>query len=234
MKLIKITSTEKKHYVGRVYDLTIATTHSYNINGIAVHNSVCETKTETGIYMPMVSALEEAYVGRNEYVYVQTMQFLAENPTEEFLKVRNGDDARKLINYITLHPMFKEFAKKTPLIIADGGIKTPADLCKALAAGADLVMVGGIFAGTEEAPGNVINDNGHLVKLYRGAASFGVQSEHNDKEPDYIEGRESFISYKGKVAKVIKRFKNGLASCMSYMNARTLEEFRSNSFFIEL
>ena len=80
----------------------------------------------------------------------------------------------------------------------------------------------------------IINDNGKLLKLYRGAASFGVQQEHNDEKPDYVEGRESFVSYKGKVEKVIKRFKNGLQSSMSYMNSRNLNEFKSNSSYIEI
>ena len=151
--------------------------------------AMCETKNETGIYMPMITAISECSSQQKE-------------------------------GY--------------PLIIADGGIRTPGDVAKAIVAGADVVMAGGIFAGTEEAPGNVINNNGRLVKLYRGAASFSTQREFTDKDPDYVEGRESFVDYKGKISKVIKRYKNGLASSMSYMNARNLQQFVTNSHMIAI
>jgi IMP dehydrogenase len=187
-ELIPITSIEKKQYCGKVYDLTVENKHSYNINGIAVHNSVCITRTETGVYYPMASSVMEC-----------------------------ADEAAKM--------------KKPPLLIADGGIQMPADLAKCLALGADIAMAGGIFAGTKEAPGGTIKDkDGHLFKLYRGAASFGVQKEHSGEEPAYNEGNETLVPYKsGGVEKVVERFKAGLRSSLSYMNARNLDEFKNNS-----
>jgi len=158
--------------------------------------SKCSTYMETGVYVPMITSLQECNEVR--------IKLLVEGKT-------------------------------APLIIADGGIKTPSDMNKALAVGADLCFAGSIFAGTSESPGNVIKDNvGNLVKLYRGAASFSVQQEYNEKEPDFVEGKEGMVPYTGKVEKVIKRFKGGLKSAMSYMNSRTLEEFKDNVSIIEL
>jgi IMP dehydrogenase len=121
-----------------------------------------------------------------------------------------------------------------PILIADGGIQMPADLAKSLALGADVAMAGGIFAGTKEAPGGVIKDkDGHLFKLYRGAASFGVQKEHTGDEPAYNEGNETLVPYKnGGVEKVIERFQAGLRSSFSYMNARNIKEFQQNSDWV--
>lgn len=115
------------------------------------------------------------------------------------------------------------------LIIADGGIKQPADFCKALALGADIVMAGGIFAGTDESPGNVIKDNnGKMHKLFRGAASFSTQKYLAGKKPTYVEGIETFVDYTGSVKSIVERFNRGLKSSMSYFNSYDLKSYKEN------
>jgi IMP dehydrogenase len=124
---------------------------------------------------------------------------------------------------------FKNNNNHNAMIIADGGIKQPADFCKALALGADLVMAGGIFAGTDESPGNVIKDkNGKMHKLFRGAASFSTQKYLAGKKPTYVEGIETFVDYVGGVKPVLERFSRGLRSSMSYFNASNLKEYKEN------
>jgi IMP dehydrogenase len=120
------------------------------------------------------------------------------------------------------------------LIIGDSGVRHPADVCKLLALGADCVMVGSVLAGTREAPGRVIAIDGKKFKIMRGAASFSVQQEHGDDDPEYIEGSETMVAYKGSVAGVMRRYLAGLRSSMSYMNARTLEEYRQNVSVLRL
>ncbi len=112
--------------------------------------------------------------------------------------------------------------------IADGGIKTPGDVAKAIAAGADAVMLGGMLAGTDEAPGDIYTDrNGRRVKGYRGMASSGVGS-------DYVEGAEGHVDYKGPVADVVTGIKNGLRSAMSYSGAFNISEFHAKSEFVRV
>ncbi len=121
-------------------------------------------------------------------------------------------------------------------IIADGGIKNPGDVAKAIALGADTVMLGRLLAGTREAPGEVIKYNDQLWKKYRGSASFGVKMKN-----EFIEGEETMIPYKGSVENVINAISDGLKSAMSYMNRFTLNELRkvesfavlSNSSYLE-
>lgn len=114
-------------------------------------------------------------------------------------------------------------------VIADGGIKSSGDVSKALALGADAVMLGRMLAGTRETPGEVIKYNGQLWKKYRGSASFGVKMRN-----EFIEGEETMIGYKGTVKNVIDSISDGLRSSMSYMNCVNLVEFRKTETFAVL
>ena len=111
-------------------------------------------------------------------------------------------------------------------VIADGGIKGPGDVAKAIALGADVVMLGRMLAGTRETPGEVIKYKDQLWKKYRGSASFGVKMRN-----EFIEGEETMIPYKGVVKNVIDGISDGLRSSMSYMNCLTLDELKSKDTF---
>lgn len=114
------------------------------------------------------------------------------------------------------------------LVIADGGITNAGDVAKALAAGADLVMVGRLLAGTKEAAGNILKYNGKLYKPYRGSASFAVQKQ-SGKNPYYVEGDETIVEYKGSVQNIFDQLEAGLRSAFSYMAAVDCESFRQNA-----
>lgn len=135
-------------------------------------------------------------------------------------------------------------AKKSGVpIIADGGIRYPADVVKALAAGATTVMIGNLLAGTDEAPGVIINKSGRRYKFYRGMASFGANISRraldtNDDNLLYdnlmIEGTEGLVPYRGKVQEVIDYLLNGLRSGMSYNNAGTIKDLAKNAKFVRI
>jgi IMP dehydrogenase len=114
-------------------------------------------------------------------------------------------------------------------LIADGGIKNPGDVAKAMALGADVVMLGRLLAGTKETPDDVIKYNDQLWKKYRGSASFGVKMKN-----EFIEGEETMIPYKGPVESIINGISDGLRSAMSYMNCQTLEELKDKDSFAVL
>jgi len=111
-------------------------------------------------------------------------------------------------------------------IIADGGIKSPGDVAKAIALGADSAMLGRMLAGTKETPGEVIKYDDQLWKKYRGSASFGVKMKN-----EFIEGEETMIPYKGAVKNVIDGISDGLKSTMSYMNCLSLRELKDKNAF---
>jgi IMP dehydrogenase len=129
-------------------------------------------------------------------------------------------------------------------LIADGGIRYSGDISKALAAGAYSVMMGSMFAGTEEAPGEVILYQGRSYKSYRGMGSLGAMSkgsaeryfQDNDANVDKFvpEGIEGMVPYKGSVLQIIFQLAGGLRSSMGYCGCGTIEELRTKAQFCEI
>jgi IMP dehydrogenase len=129
-------------------------------------------------------------------------------------------------------------------VISDGGVKFSGDVAKAIAAGADVVMIGSLFAGTEEAPGEVILFQGRSFKTYRGMGSIGAMREGSRDRyaqettelesklvPEGIEGR---VPYKGTLADMVTQLVGGLRSGMGYTGCLTITEFQEKSRFIRI
>lgn len=112
-------------------------------------------------------------------------------------------------------------------IIADGGIRSSGDAAKALAAGADAVMLGSMLAGTDESPGNLVKVNWQQFKEHYGMASAKAGSE-------FVEGVSGLVPLKGPVAGVLKDLRNGLSSACSYVGAHNLDEFRMRVEFMRV
>ena len=129
-------------------------------------------------------------------------------------------------------------------IIADGGIKFSGDIAKALAAGADAVMIGSLFAGTDQAPGKIIKKNGKLFKSFRGMGSIGAmnkgsadryfQTKQKNSSKYVPEGVEGFVKYKGKVDKVIYQLVGGLKSSMGYLGSKKITHLRKKTKFYKI
>ena len=129
-------------------------------------------------------------------------------------------------------------------IIADGGIRFSGDIAKALAAGANSVMLGGLFAGTEEAPGDIELFQGRSYKTYRGMGSLGAMQQGSsdryfqdaqDSTEKYVpEGVEGRVPYKGTVVAVIHQLIGGLRSSMGYVGCGTVAEFHQRAEFVEI
>jgi IMP dehydrogenase len=129
-------------------------------------------------------------------------------------------------------------------VISDGGVKFSGDVAKAIAAGADVVMIGSLFAGTEEAPGEIILFQGRSFKTYRGMGSIGAMREGSKDRyaqettemesklvPEGIEGR---VPYKGTLADMVTQLVGGLRSGMGYTGCRTIKEFQEKTRFIRI
>jgi IMP dehydrogenase len=129
-------------------------------------------------------------------------------------------------------------------IIADGGIRHPGDVAKAIAAGAQTVMIGSLLAGTDESPGMVMTRKGHKYKASRGMASLGANIERNKREgndltqeeiEDYVaEGVEAAVPYRGRAREILTQLVGGLQSGMSYSGAHTVEELQEKAIFVRM
>jgi len=133
---------------------------------------------------------------------------------------------------------------KNVKIISDGGIKYSGDLAKAFAAGADAVMIGSLFAGTDETPGKLIKKNGKLFKSFRGMGSVGAmnkgsadryfQTKQKDASKYVPEGVEGFVKYKGDVGSIIYKLIGGLKSSMGYLGSKNITKLRIKPNFVKI
>jgi IMP dehydrogenase len=115
-------------------------------------------------------------------------------------------------------------------IMADGGIRFAGDVCKAIACGADTVMIGKVIAGTKETPGKIMNTPEGAFKVYRGSASYEAKIARG--EEDHVEGVNTLVPIRGKVSEVLRGFEDGLRSSMAYLNCKEIYEMQYNSEFI--
>ena len=129
--------------------------------------------------------------------------------------------------------------------ISDGGIRYSGDIAKTLAAGAHSVMIGGLFAGTEEAPGEVELFQGRSYKSYRGMGSLGAMSQQHGSSDRYFqendeieklvpEGIEGRVAYKGPLNAIVHQLMGGVRAAMGYTGCRDLEEMRNKPNFVKL
>lgn len=134
--------------------------------------------------------------------------------------------------------------KKGKTVIADGGIRYSGDVAKAIAAGADSVMIGSLFAGTDESPGEVVIYRGRSFKSYRGMGSLGAMKEGRSREryfqqdrPDeklVPEGIEGLVPYKGPLGGVVQQLVGGLRAGMGYVGAADITELQAKSRFVKI
>lgn len=129
-------------------------------------------------------------------------------------------------------------------VIADGGIRKPGDLAKALAAGAQTAMIGSLLAGTDESPGLMMTRKGHRYKVSRGMASQEANINRKQREGDDVtqeeieeyvaEGVEAAVPYRGRAREVLNQLVGGLQSGMSYSGAHSIEEFQEKAIFVRM
>lgn len=183
INFVEIKKQEIAPYEGKTYDLEVENDHSYNVDGIVVHNSACLTAPNTGF-------------GTQKY-QLSVVEEIAD-------------------------------ALQTADLIADGGIREYGDIAKAVALGADMVMVGSMFAGHDENPGEIIEDeHGEKFKVY-----FGSASEHQKGEKKYVEGTKLLLPYKGAISETLRTIQENLQSSISYAGGEELLDLRGVEYVL--
>jgi len=183
--IVEIEEIEKlENPSGIAYDLEVEEDHSYNVEGIIVHNSICSTRLKTGHGMPTLQSVMDC------------------------AKVKGNST-----------------------MIADGGIRNSGDIVKAMAAGADMVMLGSLLAGTSETPGTEIVHDGQRHKVYRGMASQEAQVDWRGHSSS-LEGVSSLVPIKGPVGNILDDLSRGIRSGLSYSGCRSIKELQERAIFI--
>jgi len=229
-----------------------------------------------GAQQAVVDQVRAMRIALGNEIYIMVGNFASADSVKEFLERSYEVDGIKVgvgpgsacttriktgVGYPQLSAI-KEIAtllKNTDIhVIADGGMKTPGDIAKALGAGAHMVMLGGMLSGTEETPGNIVNENGFepsysydpalpekkyyalapgekLFKKYRGSASQeSYEAQGKTGTHRTSEGESFLVPYKGSVSAVLADIEGGIRSAMTYVGARNLDEFRGRCEFVQI
>ena len=219
--------------------IVIDTAHGHSENVIKILNKIKKIVSKTPICVGNIASGEAAHKLYNEGA--------------DILKVGIGPGSICTTRMIAgigvpqitaVMEVKKTMKNKKIKIISDGGIKFSGDIIKALAAGADAIMMGSIFAGTEESPGKKFKYKNKFYKTYRGMGSIGAmssgssnryfQKNHKDKSKFVPEGVEARVVYKGSVYEILYQLQGGLKSSMGYIGAKTIKEIQKKARFIKI
>ena len=219
--------------------LVIDTAHGHSEKVIKILSMIKKIKTKTPICVGNIASAEAAKKLYNEGA--------------DILKVGIGPGSictTRMIAGIGVPQISavievkKSLRNKKVKIISDGGIKFSGDIVKGLAAGADAIMMGSIFAGTDESPGKKFKYKNKFYKSYRGMGSIGAmsagssnryfQKNYKDKSKYVPEGIEARVEYKGSVGKILYQLQGGLRSSMGYIGAKNISEIKKKAKFIKI
>ena len=213
-----------------VWDIEVdCKTHSFIANNAVVHNSACTTRIQTGIGMPQFTCILDSCKYKNNLnqnnVLVNQNNVLV-NLNNDLVNLNN--DVVNLNNdLVNVNNIY---------ILSDGGITCPGDLGKAYGGGSDFIMIGGIFAGHDENPGEIIEENGEKYKFFYGmSSSYAMKNNYaanNNTDYRSSEGREIKIKYKGPIENTIKNYLGGLRSTCTYTNSKNIKDLQDNCQFI--
>jgi IMP dehydrogenase/GMP reductase len=240
-----------------------ATTYQIRIGG-AQCARFAEEFPELGIEFPADLHTKQDYFADEQYIYVPILSVEIEEDQElDVFNLEVEEDHTYVANRVAVHncttrivsgagvpqiTAISECAKAAAgsgvPIIADGGIKFSGDITKAIAAGADSVMIGSLLAGTDESPGEIILYQGRNFKAYRGMGSIGAMKQGSKDRyaqetteadsklvPEGIEGR---VGYKGPLAAMVGQLIGGLRAGMGYTGCHSIEELKTNARFIRI